>query len=485
MKLALSILLINLILIRSHQYFKDDDDFSDLMMKDKKMEKFIKNLKKFKKFFRILHDTSESESEDDESNESNEFSESNEQSEFSESEEPSESSESEEPSESNESKEPSESSESEEPSESSESEESSESSESEEPSESSESEEPSESSESEEPSESSELTDITIETPIDGNITIDPLERYPAPIGNRKSYFHLLRFSGFRQPRPSLITFFIFVEFHLVRPAYRIVFTVKIIYSSLRDLQNYEDNCTAYCNFLEADDENQNTKYSCQIYPKNNIKTVSSNNVFYLDGKKLDYGEMNFSPGASKATFNLQNEVVDIDRVATLNNGDVFNNYTKSFSIKGKFQDLGVEKINCTFYDVYTKERDGVDVLCDVINKDENNYQLQCTPPAQTNLTGYIYQSNCTIGNLHLNLNMSKYNDYVDVYYSSPSPITDNNVHFRVNSSGLSGGAIAAIVIGISIVLCGVTIIIILLKKPKKKKEEDSSIIGLRTIDNF
>jgi len=38
--------LINLILIRSHQYFNDDDDFRDLMMKDKKMEKLIKNLKK-------------------------------------------------------------------------------------------------------------------------------------------------------------------------------------------------------------------------------------------------------------------------------------------------------------------------------------------------------------------------------------------------------------------------------------------------------
>ena len=484
MKLALSILLINLILIQCHHYFKDDDDFSDLMMKDKKMEKLIKNLKKFKKFFRILHDTSESESEDDESSESSEFSES------------------------------SESSESEEPSESSESEEPSESSESEEPSESSESEEPSESSESEESSESSELPDTTIETPIysdsteettkptdssyeseflsdsttnssDGNTTIDPLERYPAPIGNRKSNFHLLRFSGFRQPRPTLITFFIFVEFHLVRPAYRIVFTVRIIYFSLRDLQNYEDNSTAYCNFVEADDENQNTKYSCQIYPKNKIKTVSSNNVFYLDGKKLDYGEMNFSPGASKATFNIQNEVSDIDKVVTLNNGDVFNNYTKSFSIKGKFQDLGVDKINCTFYDVYTKEREGVDILCDVINKDENNYQLQCTPPDQTNVTGYIYQSNGTIGNSHLNLNMSKYNDYVNVYYSTPSPIPDNNVNFRVNSSGLSGGAIAGIVIGISIVLCCVTIIIVLLKRPKKKKEEDSSIVGLRTIDNY
>ena len=46
MKLALSILLINLILIRSHQYFNDDDNFSDLMMKDKKMEKFIKKFKK-------------------------------------------------------------------------------------------------------------------------------------------------------------------------------------------------------------------------------------------------------------------------------------------------------------------------------------------------------------------------------------------------------------------------------------------------------
>ena len=465
---------------------------------------------------------SEEPSESSESQEPSESSESEEPSESSESEEPSESSESEEPSESSESEEPSESSESEEPSESSESEEPSESSESEEPSESSESEEPSESSESEESSESSEseessesseseepiisdqpsetshinYTSIPTETPSETTYPSnysDPLQRYPAPIGNRLSYYHLLRFSNFRFFADLfIIRFYIYFEFHLVRPVHYISFSIRIIYKStwFRHLQNYEANETAICERYKDIDGQKVIQYDCHAATqkgKGDVLTVSSNNVFYLDGVKLEYGEMNFSPGASKASFNIQNEVSDIDGVVTLNEGRILDNNTDTFWIKGKMKDLNVDKIPFTFYDVYTKERMGYDVTCDVINREENNFQLKCTPPDDMNLTGYLYQSNGTVGTKDINLNLTKYYDYANVTHlvNKHTNQADNNVNFRKAGSGLSGGAIAGIVIGLSIILCCITIIIVFLKRPKKKEENDSSIVGLRTIDNY
>ena len=67
-------------------------------------------------------------------------------------------------------------------------------------------------------------------------------------------------------------------------------------------------------------------------------------------------------PGASKASFNIQNEVSDIDDVVTLNEGKILDNNIDTFWIKGKMKDLNVNKIPFTFYDVYTKERMGYDV---------------------------------------------------------------------------------------------------------------------------
>ena len=82
---------------------------------------------------------------------------------------------------------------------------------------------------------------------------------------------------------------------------------------------------------------------------------------------------------------------------------------------------------------------------------------------------------------------MSEYYDYVNVvHYLKNKTNADNiNVHYRKNSSGLSAGAIAGIVIAICLALACITILIIMLRRPKKKEENDSSIVGLRTIDNY
>ena len=319
----------------------------------------------------------------------------------------------------------------------------------------------------------------------------DPLEKYPSPIGNRKAYYHLLRFSGYRFLLSSnIIRFYIFVEFHFARAAIRITFSIRIIYKSTwyRRLQNYEDNATAICDFVQGGEKNVTGKYECYCHTQGDVLSVSSNNVFYIDGVKLEYGEMNFSPGASKAAYNISNEVDEIDEIVSLNDGIVYNNRTGVFWIRGKSKDLNVEKVPIRFYDVYTKDKEGVDVLCDVVSREETDYQLKCTPPEKTNVTGYIFQSNGTVKNTHINLNMSEYHDYVNVvHYLKNNTVDDNsnNIHYRKNSSGLSAGAIAGIVIAICLVLCCITILIIMLRRPKKKEENDSSIVGLRTIDNY
>jgi hypothetical protein len=60
-----------------------------------------------------------------------------------------------------------------------------------------------------------------------------------------------------------------------------------------------------------------------------------------------------------------------------------------------------------------------------------------------------------------------------------------NNPIYRKSSSGLSGGAIAGIVIACAVVLIIASIIAMMLRKPVTHAKNSSSVIGLRTVDNY
>ena len=58
-----------------------------------------------------------------------------------------------------------------------------------------------------------------------------------------------------------------------------------------------------------------------------------------------------------------------------------------------------------------------------------------------------------------------------------------NPTYYRKNSSGLSGGAIAGIVIACAAALIIATILALALKGPKAPVQNNSSIVGLKTDD--
>ena len=78
-----------------------------------------------------------------------------------------------------------------------------------------------------------------------------------------------------------------------------------------------------------------------------------------------------------------------------------------------------------------------------------------------------------------ININEAQKNEDTPIV----TPYTNRNVYFR-NSSGLSGGAIAGIVIVCVVTLLAVSLFAIMLKRPKKDSNDNPTEIRLKSFDN-
>jgi hypothetical protein len=291
----------------------------------------------------------------------------------------------------------------------------------------------------------------------------------------------------------TFTTFFYYNGFAVARTV-RIRLTI-LYRSSLRNLQEV-NNETALCTINDPTQTEGYVKYDC-LAPKNeslNVDQIVINPLITFDNNTLnsEEGDINFSEEAALAALNLQNQTKKIDTMYKLNNGQLTRNPNKYFIIKGDVDNYNGkvgDNLVLVVYDNSTDPSTPQNVSCTIQSVNDKNYEFRCTPTQ--NVKGTIYLSPMYFGNNVITLNMTAPNsDYISYSVDGGSSggngtTIRNNPIYRKSSSGLSGGAIAGIVIACAVVLIIASIVAMMLRKPAAPVNNTSSVIGLRTVDNY
>ena len=366
-------------------------------------------------------------------------------------------------------------------------------------------------SESGEESEESEESESSGEEPPvpPENQTVIPSDVPPQDVSqNRDAAVHIKKLNNFasttppapKNPlKPVVFVFNLFIEF-INTPTYKTVrFTLVIYRSRLRELQDGNQNiettvavCTRNDSFIST-----NTKYDCEAEATQasanpekietvkdfQVTTDENNTPTSVQAKDLD-----FSPTAKEALEDLTKPQSSAIYLADIKDATVTGPTNNIFYIKGSLN--GVEKENLpklgqsikfNFHNG-TIDGDAVSTNCIVDNEDTNDFILKCDKPSGFYGDLFLYQgSGALTEEIEVFVNTKPDNDIV----SFPRPKSGESVVYRKNSSGLSGGVIAGIVIACAAVLIIITVLALYLKSPKTPVNNNSTIVGLKSVENY
>ena len=326
--------------------------------------------------------------------------------------------------------------------------------------------------------------------------------------------------------QPKVIRYNTLFSFLNVIIAFTINLRLRIAYSfgRLRNLQDDESAAesvpsTCYINNPELAGKNgtgANIKYDCNAtttYNATDITNVTINTDVPLkaDNQSFSFENVTFNGNSSEEASNLveatdqvEGDPIDIrDADITVeDNKVVFSGTVRSdegastakamYDNKETFTMLlsdfssGEEKFeeyDCQISS-YTADGDNgkVDMTCETPNKNLKN-------PNAFNLDDSLSIGERVV-TLHMKEGVSTPVNWevvsTDTDKTTDATKTDavNNISYRKNSSGLSGGAIAGIVIACAVVLIAASIVAMMLRKPAPPLD-NTTVVGLKTVDNY
>ena len=308
-----------------------------------------------------------------------------------------------------------------------------------------------------------------ISLPIDSNIIYENIR--PKIIltgfGNYKKFLDYITFNLYFK-RINYKNLAKFMTFHVYANYWR----------RLRFLEQKEANCTK--NLEEGDD----THYFCTILdidPNKTISSISSNNDYEFNNgthainNEFDLIKSSFANSTSK--FIDKQITDDLSNVNSFNNATLISQNSTTFVISGVSEKPINDKVIIISID---ENNDGrlTNITCDINPLEDLKYEFICKPKQiiKTNLQGSMGK---TPSGQNIVINFSedkdgKINDYINIDNPEKEDTFIINKNYRKSSSGISGGAIAGIVIACAAVLIAIVIICVACRKPSKPPIQES-----------
>ena len=322
--------------------------------------------------------------------------------------------------------------------------------------------------------------------------------------GNKNANIQFMKFHSFNfDSSAKKISFSTFFYFIARRIPHFIIFRLRITYNSrLRNLADTQaDSVRTDCE-IDDDDPSKDgaelsstngatVNYKCEANATGDATNaqIAINTDFDMVLKDkngtvetIGFDKINFNGNSASEAENIQNSVEKLTGFATLKNTKA---ETSGYILKLTGQLVGNSQSSLRILTI----KAGDNITMDIPNNEDVATNYPCTTEGSTSQ----FVLNCNTEskplttspkNLHLTSGNSTDKTYLSVEMSNP---TDTNtlstvqetVKNKKSSSGLSGGAIAGIVIACVVVLVGAAIAVILIRKPSRPPIETTTVIGL------
>ena len=327
--------------------------------------------------------------------------------------------------------------------------------------------------------------------------------------------------------QPKVIRYNTLFSFLNVIIAFTINLRLRIAYSfgGLRNLQDDESAAesvpsTCYINNPELAGKNgtgANIKYDCNAtttYNATDITNVTINTDVPLkaDNQSFSFENVTFNGNSSEEASNLvSTEGVNIEGdPIEIRDADITVEEDKVVFTGTVAGDEGAstakemyerkETFTMLFSDFSSGEEKFEEYDCQIssytADGDNGKVDMTCETPNKNlkNPNAFNFDDSLSIGDRVVTLHM-KEGVSTPVNWEVVSTDTDkttdatktdavNNISYRKNSSGLSGGAIAGIVIACAVVLIAASIVAMMLRKPAPPLD-NTTVVGLKTVDNY
>ena len=360
--------------------------------------------------------------------------------------------------------------------------------------------------------------------PFGNDAVVPPNKPYhpPKKIDNKNANIQPVKFHGFKaNPQSGFwkVNFGVYIYIFGIPIPKFIIYRLRITHNSkLRSLQDGGDESVkSECTLSDSDlslagknyTDGKSPNYKCEANTKNDPTTaqVAINTDVDMAYSKPDgsfeylgFNEINFNGNSSEEATNLQQSTEEVPEFDILKGGDILEDGdTHTLRIKGTRQGTGAFKVkdNVTmnFENLYKEVEDNVEPYeCTInsttpfiLNCDTSKHSIRTSRNSLHLSSGVMNisvtqsrRAEVTVKQKLLMIEMENPNNtYTYDYYT-----TGSNAKYRKKSSGLSGGAIAGIVIACVVVLVAASIAAIMLRKPSPPID-NSTVVGLKSTDNL